>query len=153
MPRNTLTILRKLLVGLFAFGLAGLGVELVMLEHYEEAWMVVPLAAIALSLVSALAHLSLDSARSAWTLRILAATLMALGGIGMSLHFRGSMEFQLDMDPTMSRSALFWKVLHMKAPPTLAPGALIQFGLLGLVSTYRHPALGRGDSSPLGDPS
>jgi len=26
-----------------------------------------------------------------------------------------------------------------KTPPALAPGAMIQLGLLGLVYTYRHP--------------
>ena len=47
------------------------------------------------------------------------------------------------MDPTLSATQLFWKVMHMKAPPTLAPGVLAQMGLLGLVSTYRHPAVRR----------
>jgi hypothetical protein len=28
-----------------------------------------------------------------------------------------------------------------KAPPALAPAGLIQLGLLGLLYTYRHPAL------------
>jgi hypothetical protein len=28
------------------------------------------------------------------------------------------------------------------AAPALAPGAMIQLGLLGLVYTFRHPALG-----------
>lgn len=151
--RDTLSLLRRLLVGLFLLGLMGLGTELVMLEHYEEAWMIVPLVAMALSLVAALTLLAAASARRVWAFRVLATTLIALGAIGMSLHFRGSMEFQLDMDPTMTRSQLFWKVLHMKAPPTLAPGALIQLGLLGLVATYRHPALGRSASSLIGDQS
>ena len=32
------------------------------------------------------------------------------------------------MDPTLSRWQLFWKVLHMQAPPALAPGVLVQLG-------------------------
>ena len=28
------------------------------------------------------------------------------------------------------------------ATPTLAPGAMVELGLLGLAYTYRHPALG-----------
>ena len=28
-----------------------------------------------------------------------------------------------------------------KAPPALAPAGMIQMGLLGLLYTYRHPAL------------
>ena len=151
--RDPLSLLRALLVGLFMFGLAGTITELVMLEHYEEAWMVAPLAAIGLSIVAAALHLVVDSARTATLLRALGVVLVALGAIGMVLHFRGSMEFQLEMDPTMSRWDLFWKVLHMKAPPTLAPGSLIQFGLLGILSTFRHPALAGTRSSSMGDRS
>ena len=35
---------------------------------------------------------------------------------------------------------LVWKALR-GATPALAPGALAQLGLLGLLYTYRHPAL------------
>jgi hypothetical protein len=36
---------------------------------------------------------------------------------------------------------LFVKVVTAKAPPALAPGVMVQLGLLGLVYTYKHPAL------------
>ena len=63
---------------------------------------------------------------------------------GVWLHCRGNLEFQLDIDASQSAWTLFWKVLRAKAPPALAPGALIQLGLLGLVFTYKHPALREG---------
>ena len=31
--------------------------------------------------------------------------------------------------------------MRAKAPPVLASGIMVQFGLLGLVYAYRHPAL------------
>jgi len=65
--------------------------------------------------------------------------LMAAGTAGVWLHYAGGLEFQSDMDPTLSRSRLFWKVLHMQAPPALAPGVLVQLGLLGLIATYKDP--------------
>jgi hypothetical protein len=34
------------------------------------------------------------------------------------------------------------KSITSKAPPALAPAAMIQMGLLGLLYTYKHPALG-----------
>jgi hypothetical protein len=37
------------------------------------------------------------------------------------------------------------KAIHSKAPPALAPAAMIQMGLLGLLYTYKHPR-----SDPLG---
>ena len=146
MHADSTLILRRLLVAVLALGLAGMATELVMLEHYEDLNMRLPLAAIAASLAAAAYHLASGSARSVRVFQTLMAVLVVLGGVGMVLHYRGSMEFQIDMDPTLSRWALFWKVLHMKAPPTLAPGALAQLGLIGLVTTYRHPALRRGGS-------
>lgn len=62
--------------------------------------------------------------------------LLAAGVVGAYLHYLGGVAFQTDMDPTLSRWQMFWKVLRMQAPPTLAPGVLIQLGLLGLASTY-----------------
>ena len=75
--------------------------------------------------------------------------MMAAGATGAYLHYLGGVEFQADMDPTLSRWQLFWKVIHMQAPPTLAPGVLVQFALLGLVSTYRDPltVVSRADSA------
>jgi hypothetical protein len=35
---------------------------------------------------------------------------------------------------------LLWKVMS-GAAPALAPGAMVQLGLLGLIYTFRHPAL------------
>jgi len=41
------------------------------------------------------------------------------------------------MDPSLEGWALFVKVIRAKAPPALAPAAMIQIGLLGLLYTYR----------------
>jgi len=51
------------------------------------------------------------------------------------------MEFKLETNPSLVGWALVWAVLTGKAPPVLAPGAMIQLGLLGVVYTYKHPAL------------
>lgn len=137
--------IRRLILALAAFGLVGITTELVFLEHYEEGSMFVPLIVNVLALAAILFHVLADSALSVRLLRVIMLTLIATSVVGIGLHYRGSLAFQIDMDPTLSASALFWKVMHMKAPPTLAPGVLAQLGLLGLISTYRHPALRRGE--------
>lgn len=144
-PDATMSM-RRLLLALLALGLTGMGTELVMLEHYEDLNMRLPLVAIAASLVAVGYHAAVRSARSVRVLQTMAALLVVLGGVGVGLHYFGSREFQIEMDPTLSGWPMFWKVLHMKAPPTLAPGALAQLGLLGLITTYRHPAIRRGGS-------
>jgi len=144
--------LRQLLLALLAFGLIGVGVELILLEHYEDAPMFVPFAALAVGLAAVVLHATTGTAATARVLQAAMAALILSGLAGVVLHYRGSLEFQVDMDPTLSRWALFWKVLHMKAPPTLAPGVMVQLGLLGLASTYRHPAFDRrAGSMPTGE--
>ena len=62
------------------------------------------------------------------------------GFLGVLLHYRGNVEFELEMYPDLSG----WKLLKesmMGATPALAPGAMIQVGLVGLAWTFRHPAL------------
>ena len=68
--------------------------------------------------------------------------MIVSGGVGMYLHLQANMEFQLEMDATLSGWALLKKSVVAKAPPALAPGAMTQLGLIGLAYTFRHPALG-----------
>ena len=144
--------LRQLLLALLALGLVGVSVELAMLEHYEDAPMFVPFAALAVGLAAVALHATAGTAATVRVLQAAMAALIVSGLAGIALHYQGSLEFQIDMDPTMSRWDLFWKVLHMKAPPTLAPGILVQLGLLGLATTYRHPAVDRrARSLPTGE--
>jgi len=66
--------------------------------------------------------------------------LFVIGGVaGLVLHYRGSMEFQLEVNPELAGLELFLKVVRAKAPPALGPGAMIQLGLLGLAYAYRYP--------------
>jgi len=143
--------LRRLLLWLLLLGLAGVAMELTLLKHYEDTRMLLPFVAMTVAAAGATMRLARPSPRTVWWLRASMMPMMAAGATGAYLHYLGGVEFQADMDPTLSRWQLFWKVLHMQAPPMLAPGVLVQFGLLGLVSTYRdpltavsHPASTRG---------
>jgi hypothetical protein len=68
------------------------------------------------------------------------ASIVVAGLVGLVLHFRGNLEFEREDDPSLRGLRLIWKALR-GATPTLAPGALAQLGLLGLVWAHRHPAL------------
>ena len=138
--------LRRLLLVLLLIGLLGSATELVLLKHYENGWMLVPFAAIVFAVLAAVWRLAAPGARSITWLRVAMLPLVIGGGLGVVLHYNGGLEFQADMDPTLSRWQLFWKVVRMQAPPALAPGILVQLGLLGLIATYRDP-LGRERSA------
>jgi hypothetical protein len=143
-------VIRRFLLGIVVLGLAGTGIELVLLEHYLDSWQLVPLFFIGLTLAVIAAHGIRASAGTVRLLRVTMSFLIVAGAIGVALHFRGSLEFQLELDPTQSGWALVTQVLHAKAPPTLAPGVMAQLGLLGLVYTYKHPALSQRSSSVIG---
>lgn len=147
MSSDSLQLIRRLLLALIVFGLVGMGTDLLFLEHYEDSTQLIPLGLISLSLVAVVSYLMTGRAGAVRLMQV-AMLLSVVGGlVGMGLHFRGNLEFQLDMDPTASAWDLFMKVMHAKAPPTLAPAAMVQLGLLGLVFCYRHPALRPGEGA------
>ena len=145
--RDTSQSIRALILAVVVFGLVGTTTDLVFLEHYEEATMLIPLGMNALAVAAVVLYALAQTRLTVRLLQVVMALLVVTSAVGVVLHYRGSLEFQIDMDPTLSASALFWKVMHMKAPPTLAPGVLAQLGLLGLVATFRHPVLRKAGST------
>ena len=74
---------------------------------------------------------------------------MTSGLVGLLLHYKGNVEFELEMYPDLSGWKLF-KDSMMGATPALAPGAMLQIGLVGLAWTFRHPAFkSRSDAQSL----
>jgi uncharacterized membrane protein YhaH (DUF805 family) len=139
---RTLGLLRLILLGILVVGLAGTGIELLLLEHTEEWVQLVPLVLIALALIVVAWHVVDRRARS---MRVLQATMLAFivaGIVGTVLHIKGNFEFELEMYPTLGGLELFRDAM-MGATPALSPGVMVQFGLLGLLYAFRHPALER----------
>ena len=61
---------------------------------------------------------------------------LVAGFLGVALHFDGAAEFQREIDPAIGAWDLVKKVMRAKAPPVLAPGIMLQLGLIGLVYTF-----------------
>ena len=127
-----LAAVRRLILLVLLLGMSGLLTELLLLAHYEDNAQWIPLGVVS----AGLAGLGLEIVRPRrWTLglvRIVMVLFLVTGPLGMYLHYRGSREFQLEVDPTKSGVTLMWSVLRAKSPPTLSPGTLIPMGLLGL---------------------
>jgi hypothetical protein len=144
-PLATLTALRRLLLGILMFGLAGTAADLLLIGHDEDAWQLLPLVMTGIAAIVAvgLAVTSSTSPRaSAWirTLQTVMVLLILTGLLGMILHYRANMEFKLEMDPTLSGFALFSSVVRATAPPALAPATLVLLGLVGLACAFRRRA-------------
>ena len=139
----TTSALRGLLLILFVIGAVGTGAELLLLGHTESFWQWVPLVLMAVSLVT-LGWCVV--ARGARSLRAFQGTMVLLvlsGVVGLWLHYHGNAEFELEMYPALRGVELFLESVT-GATPTLAPGTMLELGLLGLAYTYRHPAFGTG---------
>ena len=135
--------IRPLLLALVIFGAAGLVPELLLLKHYESVWQLVPLAVLAATLVAAVVVWRRPGPRTIGAFRAVMWLCVAAGAAGLVLHAKGNWEWALERDDTLGGWPLIWKILR-GATPLLAPGAMTQLGLLGLVYTFRHPALERG---------
>ena len=138
---TTLTIVRRGLLAVLMLGIVGTGVELFLIAHYEDTLQLVPLALIAIASAVLVWHLIKSDALSVRGLQATMVLFVLAGAAGMWFHYRGGAEFQLEIDPAQRRWDIFTKVMRAKAPPVLASGVMVQLGLLGLVYTYRHPAL------------
>jgi disulfide bond formation protein DsbB len=134
-PSATLETIRRLLLGLLVFGMAGTTTELVLMNHYEDWKQFIPFVGMGISLLTLLWFAFSRSPGATRSFRLCMFLLMVIGATGTILHYRANMEFQLEMDSTLSGIALMLKVLHAKAPPALAPGNMALLGLLGLIST------------------
>lgn len=142
-PSVKLHRLRTLILAVLCFGMVGTGIELFLLEHTEDTLQWVPLILLAVGLGSALALAMRASRSTLRVFRILMVLFIAAGITGVYLHYKGNVEFELEMYPTMSGFKLIWEALR-GATPSLAPGTMALFGLIGLTTTYAHPAARAG---------
>jgi len=128
--------LRLWVLGVLVLGLIGTVTELILLEHYEQPLQFVPLVLIAAAVAVLAWHMIRQDMASLRALQIVMGLFVLAGFLGMAAHFNGSAEYQLELDPDMSTWDLLEKILHAKAPPLLAPGMMMQMGLLGLAFAY-----------------
>jgi hypothetical protein len=134
---------RRILLAILLLGVTGIIAELLLMGHVEDLYQLIPVilggATVVLSVIVA-TRPTRGTIRAFQAVMIL---LIASGGVGAWLHFQVNMEFQLEMDASLTGWDLFRKSILAKTPPALAPGAMAQLGLIGLAYTFRHPATGR----------
>jgi hypothetical protein len=114
--------------------------ELLLIAHFEDTAQWIPIILLAVGLIVVVADIILAAGWTQVAIQLTMVLIIAAGTLGIYFHFRGSREFQLEMDPQMRGARLVWHVLRAKSPPTLAPGSMLQLGLLGLGYAYlRRP--------------
>jgi hypothetical protein len=128
--------LRRWILMILVLGLLGTVTELVLLEHYEQPLQFVPLVLIVAALGILWWEFRRHHAASRRATQIVMALFVLAGFVGFVAHFQGSAEYQLELNPDMSTWELLEKILRAKAPPLLAPGMMLQLGLLGLAYVF-----------------
>ena len=139
--------LRRWLTGTLVVGLVCTGIDLLLLGHYEDAWQFVPLVLIVAALIVLAWHAARPGPTAARALQATMILFLLASAAGLALHFQGAAEFQRDIDPSMPTWDLIKKVVRAKAPPLLAPGVMLQLGLIGLVYAYAFPTVTEPNSS------
>ena len=138
--RSTMETVRSWLLIVLVIGLLGTQAELLLLKHVEDVWQLVPVVLIGLSLIAVGWYALVKSATSLRVIQLVMALFLVSGGTGTIQHFRGNVEHERESDPSVSGVDLYKRAL-MGSTPALAPGTMIQLGLIGLLFTFRHPAL------------
>lgn len=137
---TTLRTFRRALTLLLAAGLLGTALELVLMDHLEDWWQRIPLALIAAALGVLCWHWLARSKTSIYAIRGVMLLFLASAAAGIILHAKGNREFALETKPALAGGELVTEMLT-GAFPALAPGTMALLGLLGLLVTWRHPAL------------
>lgn len=143
---DRITLLRGWILGILLLGLLGTVTELVLLEHYEQPLQLVPLVLIAAAFAATAWEFRRHDMASRRTMQIVMALFVLAGFAGFVAHFHGSAEYQLELNPDMGNWELLGKILRAKAPPLLAPGMMLQLGLLGLAYVFSDVRFRRSKS-------
>lgn len=132
--------LRQLVLAIVLFGIVGLEIELAFLRHADSFAKWIPHICLLVGLVITIAVYLSPKRPVLRTFQGIMVIYLLVGALGVYFHLRGNIEFAIERDPSLSGLKLFWKAIR-GATPALAPGALAQLGLLGLIYTYGHPLL------------
>jgi hypothetical protein len=140
---ETLAAIRKLLLGALAIGVVGTSGELILLRHIDEPAQWIPLVALVAAVPILIWHASSPSPASVRVLQVLMILFVALGMVGVGLHYDGNVEFERELHPN-ERGWEFVRKTVAGATPVLAPGSMVLLGLVGLAHAHRHPSLDGG---------
>ena len=125
------------MLALIVIGIAGLIAELLLLDHIESFNQWIPLISLAAGLIATVAVWLRPNSGTLTTFKTIMYVFVAAGLLGVYFHFAGNVEWALERDPDLSGLPLIWKALK-GATPSLAPGALAQLGLLGLIFAWNN---------------
>jgi hypothetical protein len=133
---------RRFLLGVLTLGVTGMGLELLLIGHFDDPFQFVPLVLLGSGLPMLIALAARPRPAIVRVVQGLMILFVMSGGAGVMLHSRGNAAFELEMYPTLAGWDLVRGTLT-GATPVLAPGSMTLLGLVGLAVAYRYPAVDR----------
>ena len=127
---------RRYLLYILLFGAVGLVAELYLLSHYEDRKQWIPLVVLGAGTAAGVWLAVRPSELAVRVFRVLFAACVPAGLLGVYFHYRSNIEFELELHPNSSGLELVTESLG-GAMPTLAPGAMILLGMLGMLVTFQ----------------
>ena len=143
---STVALLRRALLGILVLGLGGTLVELLLLGHTDGIWQLIPVVLVSLGLAVTAWFVASRGIAPLRALQILSGIFIVSGLAGTILHYICNIAYEHDSNPSLSGAVLYRSALS-GSTPALAPGTMIQLGLIGLLFAFRHPVLGRTEAS------
>lgn len=132
--------LRRLLIGLAVFLVAGTLGELLVIEHFQATEQYIPIVMCVVALLALGAAILRPQRLTLQALRLVMLGLGLVSLLGLYYHITGNFAFELEIRPNATLGAVFLEALG-GANPLLAPGILGIAAVLALAATYYHPAL------------
>ncbi len=132
--------LRRLLIGLAVFLVAGTLGELLVIEHYQETEQYIPIVMCVVALLALGAAILRPQRLTLQALRLVMLGMGLVSLLGLYYHVTGNFAFELEIRPNATLGDVFLQALG-GANPLLAPGILGIAAVLALAATYYHPAL------------
>lgn len=142
---SALSLVHRGLLWVLLVGLVGLEVELFLLKHTDGVWQIVPLVLLGAGLLMVAWYATNRSTLSARALQGAMWLYIASGAAGTVLHFKGNVVYEQESNPGLTGRELYRSAVQ-GSTPTLAPGAMIQLGLVGLIVVFSGNRL-RDDAS------
>jgi len=138
-PDDPTRFLRRAVLAVLLFGSAGVLTELGLIGHFEDPAQFIPLVLLVAVLLTGAALAMGGSPRAVRAFRAVGVLCVLAGVAGVLLHYRGNVEFELEMYPGRGGWELFREAMT-GATPVLAPGTMSVVGLLALLVTWRLPS-------------
>jgi hypothetical protein len=135
----TLTVVRSLVLLAIAVALIVTEAELLFVGHIgSNNGQIIAVVLIGVGLIAVTSHALLRNSASIVLFRLAMYLFLVFGLDGLMTHYHAAENAVLKSQPGLAGFALLRATLGGKIP-LLAPGMLIQIGLLGLVYTFQHP--------------